>query len=661
MNKISVIIQARSNSSRLRNKIFKKIGNYSLIEWVIKRVKKSNADKIILATSKAANDKILKKICSKENIFFFQGNEKDVLKRYIDAAKKFKSNIIIRVCADNPFIDPNEINNLIKQFKADKKKSDYFFNHRNFKEKTYADGFGAELFNIKLLKKISKLNLKKTHKEHVTSYIWDNIQNFRVKPCQTYISKTNHSVVADVNTFFDLKLKDTFVKKKKIMINHKAEYIASLYRNYEIDYYLNNIFNLNRSLAGEQNRNALKFLNNITKLSIKGIRSGKKVFDWRVPLEWKLNKAEISINKKKIINSEKSTLHIPSYSQPVNKTLNYKQFKKKIFLHKLSNAVPYRTFYYKKDWGFCLSKNNLKLIKSKLSRSKDKKIKVLIDSSFKNGFMNYGEILLKGKSKKEILISTYICHPSLANDNLSGVILTILLAKFLKSKDNLKWSYRIIFIPETIGAIAYIYKNLNKLKKIDTGFNITCVGGKGKFSIKKSWDEDHFVNDLVKNILINENLKFKTYDYDIHGSDERQFSYHGLGINICSLFKDKYYDYKEYHSSLDNLNFVKSNQISKSLDIYKKIINKLEEQSIFLSSNKYSEPMLSKHNLYPDVGGSILPKKDKANFLDNILWILFMCNGKKTSDQIKRKLKISNLNYNQIISILNSKKLINHV
>ena len=189
MSKISVIIQARSNSSRLKNKIFKKIGKYTLIEWVIKRVKKCKVKEIILATSKNKNDTKLKEICNKENVKFFSGDEKNVLKRFIDAAKFYNVKTIIRVCADNPFVDPDEINFLIKKFNIAKNKSDYYFNHRNHLSNTYADGFGAELFSTKLLTKIYKKRLSKFHKEHVTSYFWDNLKLFNFEPCKTKIEK----------------------------------------------------------------------------------------------------------------------------------------------------------------------------------------------------------------------------------------------------------------------------------------------------------------------------------------------------------------------------------------------------------------------------------------------------------------------------------------
>ena len=197
----------------------------------------------------------------------------------------------------------------------------------------------------------------------------------------------------------------------------------------------------------------------------------------------------------------------------------------------------------------------------------------------------------------------------MANDNLSGVILTSYLAKFIKSIKNRYWSYRIVFLPETIGAISYCKINENKMKQIDLGLVVTNVGGKGDFSYKQSYESDHFINKIVNELFKELKLKNKKYPFDINGSDERQYSSQFFGINICSVFKDKYYEFKEYHTSKDNLKFVKPENIFETLKIYHKLIEKIEKQVIYKSNISKCEPILSKYNLYPKLGGGILPKK----------------------------------------------------
>ena len=659
--KIGIIIQARMNSSRLKGKTLKYLDDKKLIEWVIRRLKKTNNKNIILATGNSRKNLFLKKICEKEKISFFMGDENNVLERFYKASKKYKLDGIVRVCADNPFIDSGEVNLLINEFKKTNGKNDYYFNHRNFKNFTYADGFGAELIKFSTLKNLKKIVKSKEHKEHVTSWIWSNHDAFSITPCKTNILKKYHHLICDINNLIDYNKISKFINQKKISLDNNANRIAKLFSLFEVDIFLKDLFNLNRSLAGNENRRTLRYIQKNIPIKIKSFQSGEKVFDWKVPNEWKIKKAYIKDSLgNKLVDIKKNYLHVASYSQAVNKKINFFELKKKIIVGKLKNEIPYRTLYYKKDWAFCISKEDFKKI-IKAKKFKDK-FEVYIDSNFKKGKMNYGEIIIPGRSKKEILVSTYICHPSMANDNLSGVILTTLIVKFLKSIFNLEWSYRIVFIPETIGAIAYIQKNLKKIKDIDYGINVSCVGGKGKMSYKQTKDKNSFLNKLIEKIFKKRNIKFKKYNFDIHGSDERQYSYFGNDINIISIHKDKYYDYKQYHTSLDNLDFVKSNQILETFEVYKEFILSIENQKIFKSKNHFSETMLSKFNLYPDTGGSLMTNKNKINQnLDKILWILFLCDGKKTLEQIQEILNISKKSCLEIINLLKKKKLIFNV
>ena len=267
----------------------------------------------------------------------------------------------------------------------------------------------------------------------------------------------------------------------------------------EIESLLKKLFPLNRGLVSKQNHETLKIIKKKIPIKILSINSGKKVFDWTVPNEWEIKDGFISdLDGNKIIDFKINNLHVATNSSKVDRVLSFKDLSKKLNYSKtLKSSIPYRTMYYKKDWGFCVTKNQY------IHLSTHKKLRVVIKSEFKRGRLNIGELLIKGKSKKEILISTYICHPSLANDNLSGVVMTLLLAKFLNSLKKLNWSYRIVFLPETIGAISYLHlkKEIIK-KKIIFGFVITCVGGPDSFSYKETWDKSHFLNDLIKNFFI---------------------------------------------------------------------------------------------------------------------------------------------------------------
>jgi len=424
----------------------------------------------------------------------------------------------------------------------------------------------------------------------------------------------------------------------------------------KIDFYLNKLFNINRSITGPGNRQTLKEIKKIIPIKIKSVKSLQKVFDWKIPLEWDVRDAYIKNDKgEKIIDFKKNNLHLASYSKPIRKKiLKWSYVKKHLILSKKNkNFIPYRTLYYKKDWAFCCNFKQYKKLKN------NKKIEVSIDSKFYKGSLNYGELLIKGKSKKEILISTYICHPSMANDNLSGIILTAFLVKKILQK-KLKWSYRVIFIPETIGAIAYSHLNQNKFKLIKCGVVVSCVGGPGKIYLKKSWNKNHFINLLAYKSLKKLSTKYISNEFDINGSDERQFSSIGFRLNTITISKNQYYKYKEYHSSADDLNFVKANNIYKTLRIYEELIYQIEKVKIYENKIKYCEPMLSKYKLYPEIGGNIIPNK-KYTKLDLILWILHLADGTKSNEYLSNYLNVKLSIVNLITKKLEKNKILEKI
>ena len=638
-NKILCLIQARLNSQRFPNKMLAKIDGYEILKWVISRLKNNKNIKVVLATSNKTENKKLVNLAKKCNIDFFidtESNENDVLGRFIRAAKYFKSETIIRVCADNPLVDPNFIDDLIKNFRYEK--IDYMCNHIPKLNSDYPDGFGAEIFNLNVLEKINKLTNKKKYLEHVTLYLHDNLKKFKVK----FLTPKDHqkfpSLKFDVDTVQDFKEIESFVKAKKVNFETDYKEIIQKYYEHIIDKYLYRLFHICRSITGKNNRISLNIIKELTNMNIKKIRSGKKVYDWTVPKEWSPISATLKDYKNNIlIDFKENNLHLLNFSQSLNKTISWEELKSHLFTHhKLSNAIPYRTSYYKKDWGFCVNKKQY----NKIKNSGDK-FKVNINTKFKKGYLNYGELILPGKSKKEILISTYFCHPSMANDNLSGVIVTSLLAKHINSMKNRKFTYRIIFIPETIGAIAYLHINKRKLSNILYGMVITTTGGKGNFSYKQSFDKDCEINHLIEDVFRRNKVSYKKYYFEPNGSDERQFSSQGFKINTCSICKDKYYEYPYYHTSLDDLDFVKSKNLFKSLKLHINLIYEIEKSEIYKSKNPFCEPMLSKYDLYNFQGGSVLPKNKKFDQVDVINKILFLADGNKSTYEISKRLRLN--------------------
>ena len=400
----------------------------------------------------------------------------------------------------------------------------------------------------------------------------------------------------------------------------------------------NELFKLNRSITGSGLKKTLKIIKkNFRDLKIRKIKSGTKVFDWKIPPEWNVKEAYIlDNNNKKIIDFSKNNLHLIGYSIPVNKFLNRNQLLKKLyFLKNKPYAIPYVTSYYKRRWGFCVSYNFFQSLKK---RYKDKDLfKVVIKSKFNHkGHLNYGELILKGESKNEILISTYVCHPSMANNELSGPIVSMCLIDYFKKKKMNK-TLRFIFIPETIGSIAYLNKNLSSLKEnVLGGFNLSCIGDERNhscmFSKYGNSPSDDAIIEAYKNLKIK---KFKIFSFLERGSDERQFNSPGIDLPISSIFRTKYGEYPEYHTSLDNFNLVTLKGLKGGFNVAKEAI-KILQKKIIPKNLVIGEPNMGKRNLYPTLSNSIR-NKETQNFMD----FLQYSDGRNSLEKISKKIHLN--------------------
>ena len=362
------------------------------------------------------------------------------------------------------------------------------------------------------------------------------------------------------------------------------------------------LFSINRSLTGAGVKKTLKIIKNeFPKLKIKKIKSGSKVFDWRIPPEWNVTEAYV-IDKfnKKIIDFKNNNLHLVGYSSPIKRTLTKDELFKNIhYLKKQPNAIPYVTSYYKKRWGFCIRYNEKKIFDKKYS-AKDK-FKVVIKSNLNpNGDLNYGELLIKSKNKQEILISTYICHPSMANNELSGPIVSMCLINYFQKMKNLTKSIRFIFIPETIGSITFLSKNLTYLKKnVIGGYNLTCIGDEKQFSgMLSKYENSPSDESLLESYQKLKIKNYKIYSFLERGSDERQYNSPGVDLPISSIFRTKYGKYSEYHTSLDDFKLVTLRGISGGYKVastaIKILLKKIIPQNIILC-----EPQMGKRGMYP--------------------------------------------------------------
>jgi len=416
---------------------------------------------------------------------------------------------------------------------------------------------------------------------------------------------------------------------------------------------LKKLFPINRSITGEGFLESLKILNKTSKIiKIKSISSGKKVFDWKIPKVWSIKDAFISHAKKKIINFKINNLHVLGYSSPVKTKLYFKDLKNKLIVNKKidNDAIPYATSYYKKNWGFCVSRKQY----LELSNIKTK-FDIVINSNFKKGKLNWGEATIKGKSKKLIILSTYLCHPSMANNELSGPVVCNEIINFLKKRKN-NYSYKILFLPETIGSISFISKNLTILKKnLLCGFVISCVGDKGNFSKINSRYNNNFADKILYQTFKKYNIKYKEYSFLDRGSDERQYCSALINLPFCTITRSKFEEYKEYHTSKDNLNFIDYKSLSKSTNLLKKLILEIENSIVPISKIK-CEPMLSKRKLYPNTKSSankIIKWKSKK-----ILDFLSYSDNTNNLESISKLIRLSLNETKKIFKILKKSKLI---
>ncbi len=400
------------------------------------------------------------------------------------------------------------------------------------------------------------------------------------------------------------------------------------------------LFKINRSITGEGIRRTLNIIKKEhPSLKIKSIKSGTKVFDWTIPSEWNVSSAYVIDKKgKKIIDFKNNNLHLVGYSEPIKKKINKIELLKRLYSIKSKpNAIPYITSYYKKNWGFCITHEEKKNINRKYKK-KDI-FKVVINSNFKKkGTLNYGELIIQGKSKKEILISTYVCHPSMANNELSGPIVSMSLIQFYKKKIPEK-TLKFLFIPETIGSISFLFKNQSKLKNILAGYNLSCIGDERKhscmFSKYKNTISDRSLAEAYKLLKIN----YKEYSFLNRGSDERQYNSPGIDLPIASIFRSKYGEYKEYHTSLDDFKVVTLKGLKGGYDVAKKSIDIIQKKIV--PENKIlCEPFMSKRSLYP-LTSNAFQKNSKTLLSRKIMDFLQFCDGKNELEYISKLVNIN--------------------
>ena len=412
----------------------------------------------------------------------------------------------------------------------------------------------------------------------------------------------------------------------------------------DLDKLFDRLWPICRSITGPGITESLEILAEYIPLKISKVPSGTKVFDWVVPPEWALNSACLSTEDGEMIaNADQNNLHVMNFSEPKQSLVNFQELDSHLYSDASNpDAIPYVTSYYERRWGFCLPHN----IRTKLD--KEKRYKVSIDTELYDGFLRYGEHVLPGKSKETIIITSYLCHPSLANNELSGPISLVLLYNKLKSLKNRLYTYRFLLIPETIGSIAYLSTTPKEiLGEIVAGIVLTCLGGPEKsVSFKHSrrhWlGQQTMIDQLVESFCTHDPDLFSQRDFDpLGGSDERQFCSPGIDLPVIQAARTIYGEYKEYHTSLDTKEFMNLSTVKNSADKLFLFLRVIEMQNLYPKSKiAGGEPMLSKRNLYPSLNTPETWRKldaseaDQRSQLNTILKIMSLADGSKSVKDI---------------------------
>lgn len=411
------------------------------------------------------------------------------------------------------------------------------------------------------------------------------------------------------------------------------------------------LFPICRSITGNGVRETLRVLQSIcSAMTLHEVPSGTQAFDWTVPKEWNIRDAWIKNSKgEKILDFAKSNLHVMGYSLPVNKDVSLEELLPLIHTQPdQPDAIPYVTSYYKERYGFCMSQEQKDALQEDTYH-------IYIDSELKDGSLTYGEILIPSTegNKDEIFLSTYVCHPSMANNELSGPAVTVYLAKWLLEKTHRRYNYRIIFIPETIGAITYLSQHLPEMKKnIRAGFNISCVGDDRTYSYVASRYGNTLADKVAKNVLYFRYPEYKRYSFLQRGSDERQYNAPGVDLPVCAVCRSKYAEYPEYHTSKDNMGLISPTGLQGAYEVYRDMIEALEY------NHKYKiqclgEPQLGKRGLYPTIS-----QKGQHELVAALTDFIAYADGTNDIIDISNKIQIPVRNLIPVVKILLKNKLI---
>jgi aminopeptidase-like protein len=384
----------------------------------------------------------------------------------------------------------------------------------------------------------------------------------------------------------------------------------------QIHQFAADLYPICRSITGDGVRRTLTAIQTRIPLKIFEVPTGADVFDWTIPKEWNIRDAYIkNARGERIVDFQRCNLHVLNYSVPVHERMPLRKLRDHLFtIPDRPDWIPYRTSYYRENWGFCLSHNQLKALP-------DEEYEVCIESALTQGHLSYGECYFPGASDEEVLISCHICHPSLANDNLSGLAVSTYLAQFVAAEQR-RYSYRFLFVPGTIGAIAWLRRNCEKVAVIRHGLVLSGIGNDSGFHYKKSRRGNVEIDRAMSVVLRDNGEPHKVLDFSPYGYDERQYCSPGFNLPVGCLMRSVWGTFPEYHTSADNLDFIKPQRLAESLRLCATLVDVLENNRRYRNLLPYCEPQLGKRGLYRSTGGQAIDSE-----IDALLWVLNLSDG----------------------------------
>lgn len=357
------------------------------------------------------------------------------------------------------------------------------------------------------------------------------------------------------------------------------------------------LFPICRSITGDGFRQSLAIIREqVPEMQVFEVPTGTQVFDWTVPREWNIRGGWIRrTNGETVIDFRDSNLHVLGYSVPVHQTVSREELLEHVYTQpEQPDWIPYVTSYYKERWGFCMSEHQ----KQQLT---DDEYEVCIDSTLADGSLTYGELIVPGETDEEIFFSTYLCHPSMANNELSGPCLMTALIRYVQSLAKRRYTYRFIIVPETIGSITYLSRHLTEMQQhVKAGFVLSCVGDDRTYSMVSTKYEDTLADRVLQNVLHYHYPDYIRYSFMKRASDERQYGSAGVGLPVCAFCRSKYHEYPEYHTSADDLSLISPEGLQGSYEVMVKVIDALEHNRYYRMTVP-CEPQLGKRGLYPTI------------------------------------------------------------